>query len=70
MLGLAAFGIGLSLIGSAHAGGCESWKGGGSGYGYGYSYGYGSDSGYHEADEPRGFFAKIMYRFFKRQKND
>jgi polysaccharide biosynthesis transport protein len=36
-------------------------------YGYGFDYGYGNYSnGYHEDDEPKGFFAKIFKKFFKK----
>jgi len=40
----------------------------GYGYGYGYSYGYGNGSGYHEEEEPRGIFAKMYYKLFKKSK--
>lgn len=56
----------VSIIFNGYENKAKYGVGYGYGYGYGYSYGYGYGSGYHEDDEPIGFFAKWKYRILKR----
>jgi capsular exopolysaccharide synthesis family protein len=57
----------ISIILNGYENKAKYGVGYGYGYGYGYSYGYGTDSGYHEAEEPRGLFEKLKYRFFHKK---
>ena len=55
----------VSIIFNGYENKAKYGVGYGYGYGYSYSYGYGYGSGYHEDEEPTGFFAKWRYRLFK-----
>ena len=55
----------VSIIFNGYENKAKYGVGYGYGYGYSYSYGYGYGSGYHEDEEPTGFFAKWHYRLFK-----
>ncbi len=57
----------ISIIFNGYENKAKYGVGYGYGYGYGYSYGYGNGSGYHEEDEPRGLFAKLYFKLFKRK---
>jgi capsular exopolysaccharide synthesis family protein len=55
----------VSIIFNGYENKAKYGVGYGYGYGYSYSYGYGYGSGYHEDEEPTGFFAKWHYRLLK-----
>ncbi len=58
----------ISIVFNGYENKAKYGVGYGYGYGYGYSYGYGYGSGYHDDEEPRGFFPKLYYRLFKKKK--